>query len=152
MPSKKLPKRVERASVLAEFDITVRREQMINDLKVYTWENGRECALLTLRGGKSVVVAGGVRGIAFEVRYAAGLNPFGEREAYPVVRVDGQPIRVDRLICHTHPPPPTGPSDADFTMLDLLQQEESVIYEIGGEPKGTMFRRRVNKQRNRGDG
>jgi proteasome lid subunit RPN8/RPN11 len=49
-------------------------------------------------------------------------------------------MRVDELVCHTHPPPPTGPSKADFEMLKVLNQSQSIIFEINGDPDGVVFR------------
>ena len=79
-------------------------------------------------------------GISFRLREAAIIDPFGRREIYPTVEIDSQPMRVDRLVCHTHPPPPIGPSRADYEMLRMLNQSESIIFEINGDPQAILFR------------
>jgi hypothetical protein len=134
-----VPRAVETAKFISWIDDPTITEQLVNDLKVYTWEIGRECAVVMLRGGKAAIVAGGYRGISFELRESAFVDPFGARLQSACIRVDQQPVQVDKLICHTHPPPPSGPSDDDFKMLEILGQEESIIFEINGEKAGTRF-------------
>jgi hypothetical protein len=53
--------------------------------------------------------------------------------------VEGNRVRIDRLVMHTHPLV-TGPSDSDLDMLRALDQEESWLYEIGGELDGTLIK------------
>jgi hypothetical protein len=107
-------------------------------LKVYTWETNREHAVLQFRGGRRAVVCGGTHSIRFEVRQSGVVSPLGQREEYASVTVLGQPLRIEKLVMHTHLAP-TGPSRADFEMLKLLGQKESIIYEIFGPGEGTRF-------------
>ena len=141
MATRKAPKRIENAHFIAWVDSAVDLGALVNDLKVYTWEKGCECAVVDLRGGRRAIVAGGSHGISFKLRHSAFVDPFGHRMSYAVIVIDGQPLRIDRLVCHTHPPPPTGPSADDIRMLELLEQDESIIFEINGDADGTIFHR-----------
>ena len=69
--------------------------------------------------------------MTLELRSGALVDPFGRLLQFPCVDVDGQPLRIERLVSHTHPEP-TGPSEADFKVLELLDQDESILYEING--------------------
>ena len=51
----------------------------------------------------------------------------------------GKPVGVKRIYFHTHPRV-TGPSDDDFKVLAILGQSRFYIFEIGGEPGGTLVR------------
>jgi hypothetical protein len=124
--------------------------ERINDLKAYTWATGREHAIVEFHGvygGRPALVCGGKYGMTLELRPGAMVDPLGRPLQLPCVDVDGQPLRVQKLVAHTHPEP-TGPSDADFKLLELLGQDESVLYEINGPIEGTVFR---TKRRAQGD-
>jgi len=122
-------------------------EDLINDLKAYTWATGREHAIVEFHGvygGRRALIAGGRFGMTLELRRGAVVDPFGEPLQLPCVEVDSQPLQARRLVAHTHPEP-TGPSDADLRVLDLLGQEESTLYEINGPVEGTVFRARNSR-------
>ena len=70
---------------------------------------GAEHAIITLQTGERLIVQGGQAGISFEA-FADTLR---------------------RIILHTHPTT-TGPSAADFAMLEQLGQKSSWIYELFG--------------------
>jgi len=117
-------------------------EELINNLKVYTWKTECEHAALELRGAnRRAIVRGGTHGIRFKLRVSGLIHPLGYQEQYASINIEGQPIRIDKLIMHTHPQP-TGPSEGDFEMLDILDQDVSIIYEINGPIEGTEFKRR----------
>ena len=142
MAKRKTPRRVDKAKFITWVEATHELGELVNDLKVYTWQTRRECAVIELRGGLRAMVSGGTHGIAFDVRSGALVDPFGNPVEYASIEISGQPFPIDRLTCHTHPPPPTGPSDDDFRMLEIQRQNESIIFEINGDPKGTRFRRK----------
>jgi hypothetical protein len=121
--------------------VSVHDEDLVNDAKAFTWSSMREHAVVRLRGGRYALVHGGSHGISFVVRPSGFIDPFGNPLEAPCVVVDSQPIAVDQLVFQTHPFP-TGPSDSDFEMLELLNQDGSIIYEIRGAEEGTTFRRR----------
>jgi hypothetical protein len=81
---------------------------ILNEGKVLTFETGNEHALVRLGDGSRAIVSGG---------------PGGIRLGEEVVTVFG----------HTHPYglPPTGPSAADFQMLENLDQFSSWLLEHG---------------------
>lgn len=135
------PKRVEPAVFVRWIDGEL--NELINDLKAYTWVTEREHAVVELQNGRRALIRGGSHGMTFQLRTGALVDSAGKRLQFPCVDVDGQPIRVQRLLVHTHPAP-TGPSDADFGLLALLNQEESLLYEINGRPEGTRVRRKKN--------
>jgi hypothetical protein len=138
------PRKVEPARFLRWIDPNA--QDTINDLKALTWESAREHAIVLLRGGKHALLCGGSHGMTLEIRTGAIVGPSGDRLQYPCVEVNAQPIPIERLVCHTHPAP-TGPSEADFRVLELLRQEESMLYEIGGPAEGTKFRNRNKAMR-----
>jgi hypothetical protein len=82
---------------------------LINEAKTLTYTTGNEHAVVTLADGARAIVSGGEGGITF---------------------AEGQ---VTRIFGHTHPYqlPPTGPSDADFAALELLDQRSSYVLEHG---------------------
>jgi hypothetical protein len=92
---------------------TIGRGEKIADIvaegKSLTFTTGNEHALVKLASGERAIVSGGPGGITWEA---------GE---------------VTRVFGHTHPYqlPPTGPSPADFGMLDVLGQRSSWLLEHG---------------------
>lgn len=123
-------------------DDSASNADLVNDLKAYTWETFREHALLKIRASRRIIAAGGAYGIRFKLRESGLADPFGSRIVYAAIDVEGQPLRIDSIISHTHPKP-TGPSSSDFEMLEVLGQKSSILYEIGGaDPKGTVFWRK----------
>lgn len=82
---------------------------LINEVKILTYTTGNEQAVVTLADGTRAIVCGGEEGIFF---------------------AEGQ---VTRIFGHTHPyqRSPTGPSNADFTALKLLDQRSSYVLEHG---------------------
>jgi hypothetical protein len=133
------PRRVEPAKFVCW--INHDSGESIDDLKAYTWVTEREHAIVELQNGRRALVCGGSHGMTFQLRTGALVDSAGKQLQFPCVEVDGQPIRVLKLIVHTHPEP-TGPSDADFRLLKLLNQEESLLFEINGEAGGTRFRQK----------
>lgn len=83
---------------------------VFNEMKANTFETGQEQALVRLSSGESAIVSGGQTGIS-------GLDDITE------------------LIAHTHPYdlPAQGPSVADYTALNQLGQESSILLEHGLE-------------------
>lgn len=121
----------------AVFVRRVARGERIPDLiaegKSLTWVNEAEHAVLSVgeRGaGRSqyVVVRGGRDGIEFI-----------ERNGELFFEMEGQLVKVKRVIGHTHPIA-TGPSAGDQEALRILGQTRSYIIEIGGETGGTLIR------------
>ena len=106
-------------------------DELVDEAKADAWVNGREHAVLILDGGEAALVRGGRDGIERSVGEGGALT----------VDAGGRQRRVVRLAWHTHPQV-TGPSDHDRTLLDRLGQRSSVVYEIGGERGGTVFRGR----------
>ena len=103
-------------------------EDLIDEAKAETWIKGREHAAVVLDRDEVVLVCGGMDGIEPDVDNRLGI----------VVDVRGTLRAVKRLAWHTHPRP-TGPSDHDCFLLQRLEQASSVVYEIGGDAKGTIF-------------
>jgi len=104
-------------------------DELVNDAKALTWEYEAEHGLLRLATGEMVMVRGGRDGIQFDVE--------GEGEGRTIhMEIEGRMVQVVRIDWHTHPKV-TGPSDGDLEALAILKQDESRIYEIGGEPDGT---------------
>jgi hypothetical protein len=119
----------------AKFVRQVRPGEAIADLiaegKSATWVNEAEHAVLSLAGKgriQRVVVSGGRDGISFI-----------ERNGKLFFEMDGQLVEVRRVLGHTHPRA-TGPSQGDLDVLGILGQRRSYIFEIGGEPSGTLIR------------
>ncbi len=121
----------------ATFVRTVQRGEKIADLiaegKAQTWLNEAEHAILTVEkaGGEGlqrIVVRGGRDGIEL-------LQKGGDL----FVEVEGQLAKVRRVLGHTHPRA-TGPSAGDISVLQILGQSSSFIFEIGGEVNDTLFR------------
>jgi hypothetical protein len=104
-------------------------DEVVNEAKADTWVKGREHAVLSLADGRLVMVRGGRDGIELMRTDESGV----------CIDVEGRRVTVRKLCWHVHPVP-TGPSDHDRRLLDLLGQDVSVLYEIGGEPDGTIYR------------
>ncbi len=115
-------------------------EEMVNDAKALTWELGVEHAVIELQNGRKALVRGGRLGIKFTVMKDKFADPFGQRKQRLTLKVADEDIAIDKLIFHTHLLV-TGPSRFDQDILDLLDQDESWIYEIG-DPAGTLFTRK----------
>jgi hypothetical protein len=82
-------------------------DDLIRELAQSTYESeGLEHAIISLKGGGRAIVRGGSGGIQF-----------------------GDDLK--RVLLHTHPVT-TGPSAADFRMLEQLGQRHSYIYELFG--------------------
>jgi hypothetical protein len=114
-------------------------DQLLNDLKALTWEHATEHAVLELIDGRRVVVCGGRYGIDL-IHQPLSSDPLGRvRGLY--VEVAGTEVRVTRLEVHVHPEP-TGPSDGDMIVLEILGQEASTLYELNGPEEGTVFRQK----------
>lgn len=62
-----------------------------------------------------------------------------------LLSVMAEVFEVTRLGWHVHRQP-TGPSDHDRNVLDLLDQENSMLYEINGPRGGTLFTRMSNRR------
>ena len=104
---------------------------LVNDAKAWTWEYEAEHLLLRLVTGEFAIVRGGRDGIRFIVKGE------GEGDGRTMhLEIEGREVQVARIDWHTHPRA-TVPSDGDREALAILKQEESFIYEIGGEPNGT---------------
>jgi hypothetical protein len=83
---------------------------LIQEVAGLTYSSGgAEHAIITLKTGERLIVQGGQSGISFEA--------FGDN--------------LRHIILHTHPRT-TGPSPADFQMLEQLGQKSSWIYELFG--------------------
>ena len=89
-----------------------------------------------------------VKGSQWKIELELGMpnDPFGRIDGVAYVDVGvlepNQPVALIQF--HTHPEP-TGPSDSDMQLLELLKQDESIVYEINGEPDGTKFRSKPRK-------
>lgn len=119
-------------------------DELIEDAKSRTYEHVREHAVLEIADGRRVMVCGGPFGISLGVRRSTG--PVGREGDELVVDIDGQPVVVRRLVFHTHPKP-TGPSDGDFAVLNILGQRSSMLYELSGPRDGTEFGRKERQVR-----
>lgn len=139
-------RKITDASFVCWVEASIASEELINDLKVYTWNTKCEHAVLELRGTqRRAIVRGGTHGVRFKLRDSALIDWLGYQAQYASINIEGQPIRIDKLIMHTHPEP-TGPSEGDFEMLEILDQDASMIYEINGPVEGTKFKRRSKSQ------
>lgn len=118
-----------RAAEFVRFiDPTEELKDVIEEAKADTWVKEREHALLSLADGRLALVRGGRDGIVLEQLDDGSV----------VVRIAGLPIRIRKLSWHTHVEP-TGPSDHDRRLLDLLGQKASIVFEIRGEIDGTIY-------------
>jgi hypothetical protein len=104
-------------------------DALVEEAKADTWVHAREHAVLLLEDGRFVMVRGGRDGIQLTQRNDGSIY----------MDLHGAGTRIRKLAWHTHPEP-TGPSDHDRALLDLLGQATSVVYEIRGEREGTLFR------------
>jgi hypothetical protein len=125
----------------AEFVRFIEDNELLDDLvdeaKADTWTRAREHAVLLVQAGRNrrnIMVRGGLDGILLEQ----------SSDGKVTIAVDGETLQVLRLGWHVHPRP-TGPSDQDRTLLDILGQESSMLYEIGGPIGGTRFTRLSNR-------
>src|SRR5207302_985787 len=118
----------------AEYVRTLRHGEPIKDLieerKARAWVDNAEYAIVQLATGERVLVRGGPAGITFSV------NPM-ETQVYMTRK--GSPVPIKRIYFHTHPRV-TGPSENDLRVLEMLGQTRSYIFEIGGDPRGTLIR------------
>jgi hypothetical protein len=105
-------------------------DELVDEAKAETWTKAREHALIVLRDGRLALIRGGMDGIELTLDDSGGL----------VVTIEGSSIQIARLAWHVHPRP-TGPSERDRQVLDVLNQDHSLIFEIGGGNEGTFFRR-----------
>jgi hypothetical protein len=102
---------------------------LVNDAKAWTWVDEAEHLFLQLVTGELAMVRGGRDGIQFLVK--------GEDDGRTLhMELAGREVQIARIFWHTHPRV-TGPSDGDLEALAILGQDESYIYEIGGDPNGT---------------
>ena len=112
---------------------------LVEDAKARTWEFSCEHAVFRLKDGRWLMV----KGATWRIELERGMenDPFGRTAG--MLYVDAGPDEpmqpVASIEFHTHPEP-TGPSDDDMRLLEMLQQPESVIYEIFGRSEGTKFR------------
>jgi len=118
--------------------------EILEDAKGRTWEFCAEHAVFQLADGRRVMVKGAQWKIDLEL--GTPNDPFGRMVGLLYVDVgDAEPNQpVASIEFHTHPKP-TGASDADMRLLELLGQTESVVFEINGEPEGTTFRPKQRK-------
>lgn len=107
-------------------------DELLNEAKALTWVSEAEHLLFKTETGERVMVRGGRDGIVFEIG--------GEGTARTLrMTIEGRVVRIVRIDWHTHPRV-TGPSDGDLEALTTLEQDESLIYELGGDPRGTRIR------------
>jgi hypothetical protein len=96
-----------RATIIRTIAKGEKVDDLIRELAQSTYESGGlEHAIISLQGGGRVIVRGETGGIQF-----------------------GDDLK--RVLLHTHPTT-TGPSAADFRMLEQLGQRHSYIYELFG--------------------
>jgi hypothetical protein len=115
-----------------------RIEDLVDEAKSDTWTKAREHAVLTVQtknGDAFVMVRGGFDGILLDRR----------ADGKVVLEIENEPCVVVRLGWHVHPQP-TGPSDHDRAVLDLLDQESSMLCEVNGPRGGTLFTRLSNRR------
>ncbi len=106
-------------------------DELVNEAKSRTWTTGAEHAILRLETGERPLVKGGRDGIRFDVEKQGD-------DTVIMVTVDRRRSRVSRIEWHTHPKV-TGPSDGDREAIRILNQSVSLIFEMGGDPDGTIF-------------
>ena len=107
-------------------------DDLVNEAKYRTWQSGVEHAQLVLvNEDRPMLVKGGKDGIIFDVGEIDGVEMI-------LIELGGVIDLLHAISWHTHPRV-TGPSDGDREALRILGQLGSVIYEIGGEPDGTIF-------------
>jgi hypothetical protein len=112
-------------------------DELVREAKHLTWEHYREHALLGLENGRRIIVSGSTFGI--ELQQTAPNDPVDRAASQIYVEIEGQWLRVEKLIFHTHPKS-TGPSDDDLKILETLGQSSSMLYEIFGPFEGTEIR------------
>jgi len=106
-------------------------EELLDEARSETWTRRCKMAVIRLMDGRRVMVRGGRDGIEFALDATGRI----------MVEASGESVQVAELVWHTHLRV-TGPSDWDRQVLDMLDQEASVVIEINGEPNGTTFRRK----------
>ena len=111
--------------------------ELINDARAWTWTYEAEHSLLEVETGGRAIVRGGRDGIRFRVERRDGMPGL-------YMEIDGREVRVVRILWHTHPEV-TGPSDGDLETLAILGQDESRIYELRGDPHGTLIRPKAGR-------
>jgi hypothetical protein len=118
----------------AEYVRTIRRgesvKELVQETKALAWVSNAEHAVVRLVSGERIIIRGGPTGIEFS------LNP-EETQVYMTRK--GNLVQVKRIYFHTHPRV-TGPSDGDLKIMRILRQSRSYIFEIGGDPQGTLVR------------
>jgi hypothetical protein len=112
--------------------------EIVGEAKHLTWEHCCEIALLKLDNGRRVLVRG--QRTSIELEQVGENDALGRLEGQLYLDVEGESMRIVRLIFHTHPIPTGGPSDADHVVLELLGQEDSMLYELFGPLEGTVIR------------
>ena len=118
-----------------------RLDDLLDEAKADTWMREAEHALLIvdmphptgLSLERAALVRGGKDGILLQ-------STAGKLW----MDIEGQRSRVIRLAWHVHPRV-TGPSDHDFHVLELLDQQSTMLFEIGGAPEGTRITRRGSR-------
>ncbi|HMO26610.1 MAG TPA: hypothetical protein PKB10_10100 [Tepidisphaeraceae bacterium] len=124
---------VRRAIVVREVSADESIADVVNEAKAMTWIHRSEHALLRIADGRLMLVRGGADGIELD-----------QVDDEIRIEVDGASHKVSLLAWHTHPRP-TGPSDHDFRLLQLLGQPDSRIYEMFGDSAGVRFYARHRK-------
>jgi hypothetical protein len=104
-------------------------DDLVNEAKGLTWDGWAEHSLVEVQDGRLALIRGLRDGITFRVKGEAS-----DRTLH--MDIEGREVRIIRILWHTHPLV-TGPSDGDLVALAILGQDDSIIYEIGGEKDGT---------------
>jgi hypothetical protein len=112
-------------------------DELVSEAKGLTFEFYREHAVVQLDNGRRAMIQGETFGIGLE--RTLDNDPFGRAPGQLFVEIEGEPVRVRRLVFHTHPKP-TGPSDDDLLVLEILGQRQSMLYELFGPWEGTEIR------------
>ncbi|HMC63533.1 MAG TPA: hypothetical protein VKI65_01195 [Gemmataceae bacterium] len=103
---------------------------LVEETKARAWIEEVEFAIVRLITGERIMVRGDRDGIEF-------LTDQDETQLF--MNHHGGLVQVARVYFHTHPRV-TGPLDDDFKVLKILEQTRFYIFEIGGEPQGTLVR------------
>ena len=102
--------------------------ELLNMAKALTYFAPAEHAVLELEDGQYGLFRGGLYGIDLLL----------DADGDAVVRVGRRWRRLRRVVWHVRPLV-TGPSDADRSVLRLLCQDQSHLWEINGDPAGQSF-------------
>jgi hypothetical protein len=105
-------------------------KDLVNETKARAWVSDAEYAIVRLGNGERVMVSGGPGGIEFMLN---------REETEVIMLFQGARVQVKRVYFHTHPRV-TGPSEGDLRVLRILGQRRSYIFELGGDPRGTLIR------------